>query len=145
MRVYEGGISIRRLAADDMQAILSLVRPRTAGVYRRQANGASQAFQALLEGGSQEGFVAVLHQRIIGFISLHYSKVLHFGGMAGVIQELVVTEEFRGRGVDQALLEYARKRAKELGCAGLEMACSMLDYCGSWQGWKGTAASLPYS
>ena len=128
LRLRQEGIIIRRVVSDDLPVVLSLVRQLAGGVHSRQSNAViAQAFQGLIDGEAQEGFVATLHQRAIGFISLYYMKVLHYGGLVASIQELVVTEEFRGRGVDQALLEHAKKRARELGCAGLEMACGLRD------------------
>ncbi len=126
MRLHAAGICIRRLQDGDFEAVLGLVRQLPGNLYRwtRDA-GFAQVFQDLMDGRGQEAFVATLHQRVIGFISLYYMRVLHHGGTVASIQELVVTEELRGRGVGRALVEYARSRAKELCCSGIELALGL--------------------
>lgn len=134
MRLHGGAIVIRRILKEDQAAILSLVR-QLPGRQRWSIEGWAQAFQGLMDGQHQEAFVATLHQRIIGFISLYYMRVLHHGGTVASIQELVVTEELRGRGIGRALVEFARGRARELRCAGTELAYG-LPGLGSRLAWR---------
>ncbi|MGE5549963.1 MAG: GNAT family N-acetyltransferase [Bacteroidota bacterium] len=123
MRLHAGGLCIRRMQADDLQAVLGLVRQLPGNIIRWSKEASfTQVFQDLLEGKGKEAFVATLHQRVIGFVSLYYMRVLHHGGTVASIQELVVTEELRGRGVGRALVDFARARAQELCCAGVEVA-----------------------
>lgn len=123
MRLHAVGLSIRRMQADDVQAVLRLARQLPGSILRWSKDASFvQVFQDLLEGKGKEAFVATLHQRVIGFVSLYYMRVLHHGGTVASIQELVVTEELRGRGVGRALVDFARERARELCCAGVEVA-----------------------
>jgi ribosomal protein S18 acetylase RimI-like enzyme len=53
----------------------------------------------------KEVFVAVAHDRIIGFVILN----MH-GALVGYIQSICVAKEFRGRGVGSKLMKFAEAR-----------------------------------
>lgn len=126
MRLHANGLCIRPMRAEDRQAVYGLIRQLPGNICgRAKEAGLAQVFQDLLEGTGKEAFVATLHQRIIGFLSLYYMRVLHHGGLVASIQELVVTAELRGRGVGRALLAYARARAQEMSCIGVELAAGL--------------------
>ncbi|MGE5549114.1 MAG: GNAT family N-acetyltransferase [Bacteroidota bacterium] len=135
MRLRAGLIEIRKIRAEDCQQVLGLLRLFPGSRLGRAGGaGCGRIFQGLMQGGAQEAFVATLHQRVIGFISLYYLNVLHHGGLVASVQELVVTEELRGRGIGRALLDFARSRARELSCAGLELAGVLPGQAGSLRG-----------
>lgn len=122
MRLYKGIIAIRRAQREDYEPILRLIGQLPGQRRNWRGEGLDLIYETLLGGEEQEAFVATLGRRVIGFISLYYMKVLHHGGKVASVQEIVVTEELRGRGVGRALLDFARQRAKELSCVGLELA-----------------------
>ena len=125
MRLRAGAIAIRRVRDDDFQEIMALLRQLPGGIRLWTEDSLAQAFQGLLAGESQEAFVATLNQRVIGFISLYYMRVLHCGGTVANIQEWVVTEELRGRGIGRALIDFAVTRARESCCSGINLACGL--------------------
>ncbi len=91
---------------------LSLDREAFLKVYA--ANLAAQNIRYLL---------AFLSGQPVGFISLHVQRLLHHTGLVGEIQELVVKEGLRGRGLGQVLFQAAREAAQVLGCIQLEVCC----------------------
>jgi len=126
MRIRAGEINIRKVQPEDYEATLSLIRQIPGqNRWRFDGSGFGQTFESLVKGEAQEAYVATLRQRVIGFVSLYYMRVLHHGGMVASIQELVVTEELRGRGIGRALVDFAKARAEELRCSGFELATSL--------------------
>jgi PhnO protein len=62
--------------------------------------------------------------RLIGFISLHIQKLLHHTGRISEIQELIVTDNYRGLGVGKVLFEEAKRISIEMECLQLEVCCN---------------------
>lgn len=108
---------------------------------RRARRGDSEALAALLrELGYPEGtdtqtvhwvvshpeievFVAGdPHDKPVGMVSLSHRPQLRFKGRIATLDELVVTESWRRRGVGRALLRHAIERAKVLSVKRLELA-----------------------
>ena len=123
---------------------------------RRARRGDSEALAALLrELGHTEGtdtqtvhwvishpeieiFVAGDPQdKPVGMISLSHRPQLRFKGRIATIDELVVTEAWRRRGVGRALVLHAIERAKVLSVKRLEMVAArsrgdlMREFCES--------------
>jgi PhnO protein len=108
----------------DYHAVYRLYRQLVGnGDYRDEF---SRIFQSFFEGKGREAYVADVHQRVIGFVTLYYFDVLHHSGQVASIQELVVTEEFRGRGVGRTLINFVKEKLHEKQCRGLEVATDLL-------------------
>jgi GNAT superfamily N-acetyltransferase len=80
-----------------------------------------EVFCRLLE--AEECFVmcAVAGGRIVGFCDFNVRHSLWQQGRLAYVDELVVEESFRGRGIGAALLERAALMARDLGCARIEL------------------------
>ena len=61
---------------------------------------------------------------IIGFVSIHIQYLLHHSAKIAEIQELVVAESHRHRGVGSMLFQKAVDISHDLGCAQLEVCCN---------------------
>lgn len=132
MRLLPIGLQIRPMREEDYQDVFRLYRQllrTTANV-----NGTcderefSRIFKNFLGAEDREAYVATVINHVIGFVTMYYLDVLHYSGQVASMQELVVTEEFRGRGVGQALVDFVKKKANERHCNGLEVATDL------WQG-----------
>ena len=64
--------------------------------------------------------IAELNGRVVGKLELFVAWKSTYGAFA-LIRRFVVAESMRGRGVGAALLDAATQRARELGCAFLEL------------------------
>jgi GNAT superfamily N-acetyltransferase len=62
---------------------------------------------------------------VIGFVTVYYFEAFHYFGKAAIVQELAVTEEFRGRGVGKALVEFVKEHTSKKHCHGLEIATDL--------------------
>ena len=82
-----------------------------------------QVYAANLEEDSIRYFLAFLDGKPVGFISMHAQRLLHHAGLVGEIQELVVQEGLRGRGIGRILFRAARDAACALGLMQLEVCC----------------------
>jgi len=122
------GLQIRPVVREDYHDVYRLYRQLVNPIQYSIENDFARIFNNFLNADNQEAFVATVHNRVIGFVTLYYFEVFHHSGQVASIQELIVTEEFRGRGVGQALVGFAKKQTTERHCRGLEVATDL------WQG-----------
>lgn len=123
MRLVPNGLQIRPLVETDYTAIFKMYRQLAGkGTPEREF---SRIYKGFLAANDREAFVAMVHNHIIGFVTLYYFDVFHHGGQVASIQELIVTEEFRGRGVGKALVEFVKQKMNEKQCRGLEIATDL--------------------
>ena len=66
-------------------------------------------------------YVAESNEAIVGFGSLHIELVLHHVGLAGEIQELVVNETVRNKGIGAELVSRLEEEAEKRGCVSIEV------------------------
>jgi len=66
-------------------------------------------------------YVAESGGAIVGFGSLHIELQLHHVGLAGEIQELVVHETVRSKGIGAELVSRLEEEAEKRGCVSIEV------------------------
>ena len=66
-------------------------------------------------------YVAESDGAIVGFGSLHIEPQLHHVGLAGEIQELVVHETVRSKGIGAELVSRLEQEAEKRGCVAIEV------------------------
>ena len=66
-------------------------------------------------------YVAESDGTIVGFGSLHIEPQLHHVGLAGEIQELVVHETVRSKGIGAELVSRLEEEAEKRGCVSIEV------------------------
>jgi ribosomal protein S18 acetylase RimI-like enzyme len=66
-------------------------------------------------------YVAESEGAIVGFGSLHIEPQLHHVGLAGEIQELVVHETVRSKGIGAELVSRLEEEAGKRGCVSIEV------------------------
>jgi len=113
---------VRPGAAGDAAQALALIRELAA--YERAASEVTltlERFARDAEAGRFAWTVAVLEgaNRVIG-LALHYPRYSTWKGATWYLEDLVVTEEWRGRGVGRALFEAVVLTAQARGAARLE-------------------------
>ncbi len=65
--------------------------------------------------------IAVQKNEVVGFISLHVQRILHHPSLTGEIQELIIEENHRGKGIGKMLMEKVELLAKELKLEEVEL------------------------
>jgi GNAT superfamily N-acetyltransferase len=125
MRIVSNALQIRSMTEQDYQDVFRMYRQLAGKNIFKNELDFSRIFKSFFDRKDREAYVAALHNRAIGFVTLYYMDVFHRSGQVASIQELVVTEEFRGRGVGQAIIEFVKQRVKERHCRGMEVATDL--------------------
>lgn len=61
---------------------------------------------------------------VLGCATLHIQKkLIRNGGKAAFIEEVVVKEEHRGKGIGEKLITHLVEKAKEMGCYKVTLSC----------------------
>jgi len=115
-------VLIEDAVADDVDAICSLIKELA--IYERAADEAVLTPQQLLEDGFSENkifhcFVARLHNQVIG-IALTYIKYSTWKGKCVFLEDIIVTDAYRNKGVGTLLFNKVAAYAHALHAARLE-------------------------
>lgn len=114
-------IEIRTAVRDDCPAMMELVRELA--LYERAPEEVTVSMDEFVEAGfgaqpTWGAFVAVHDTQIIG-MSLYYIRYSTWKGRRLYLEDLIVTESFRGNGVGSLLLEHTIAYAKEREYSGM--------------------------
>lgn len=84
-----------------------------------------RVFAAYLADESVRCIVAREDENVLGFASVHTRMLMHHASPVSELQELVVAESCRGRGIGSALLEAAKREAVRRKSPQLELCCNL--------------------
>ena len=84
-----------------------------------------EAFSRGLASDSQLYLCAVVEDRIIGFSSLTIKNSMRLEGHLGNIDEMIIDEPYRGKGIGSRLLQRVIGEARDRGCAGIELESAL--------------------
>ncbi|HYH03222.1 MAG TPA: GNAT family N-acetyltransferase, partial [Bacillota bacterium] len=124
MRIVANGLQIRPMVEEDFRDVFRLYRQLVGKSADGNEFDFSRIFKSFFGNAAREAYVATVHHRAIGLVTLYYLDVMHRCGQVASIQELIVTEEFRGRGVGRALMEFVKQTVHDKHC-GLEVATDL--------------------
>ncbi len=118
-------IEVREARLEDLDAIVSLMDQLKRATSQHDAvttAGVRTSLQAMLRFPEiYRNYLAVENDGVVGVVSLLlYKTFLHAGGTA-LINELVVAEKDRGRGIGRKLVEAAIAAAREQGMDEIEV------------------------
>jgi len=65
------------------------------------------------------------HKNCIGFISLHVQLLLHHCSTVAEIQELMIDESYRSKGIGKLLVQTAENKARSLYCDSFEVTAQV--------------------
>ncbi len=115
-------VEIREATLDDKEQVMDLFRQlmdeATAESPINQPSSET-TFREVIETDKGDIFVAVEDGTMLGLVTLAYPTTIRCGGVYASIEEFIVTEQARGKGVGGRLLEAAITRATEVGCPEL--------------------------
>jgi len=84
-----------------------------------------EGYLSNLNNAGREYFIAFISGDAIGFLSLAVDYRLFCADKVAVIDELVVAEQYRSKGVGKALLDVATEYAKNMQCAYMAVTSSV--------------------
>lgn len=72
----------------------------------------------------REIYIIKDESQILGTTTLHYQhKLIRNGCIAGLIEEVIIDKNFRGRKIGEKLVKYVTKKAIENGCYKVILSC----------------------
>jgi GNAT superfamily N-acetyltransferase len=117
-------VTMRPAGAADVPAVLRLLADDPLGKNREAAIDApyQAAFAAIAADPNHEVVVAELDGRVVGCFQLSFIPGLsRRGAWRAQIESVRVDSALRGRGAGQAMMEWAIARARERGCALVQL------------------------
>jgi GNAT superfamily N-acetyltransferase len=113
------GVQVRRGRPGDAAPVLALVRQLG---YAPDERGFDETFAQVVRHPEAAVFVATEGLRVIGYLALSHRPQIHLCGRIAVIDELIVDQSRRGRGIGSALVDAALTHARGLGCRRVELS-----------------------
>jgi GNAT superfamily N-acetyltransferase len=114
---------IRRATKDDFPQIISLLKsfPEDPEIPNINWEDAKTVLPVLLS--EEHGLILVSEDNgvLAGLVTMSFPIVLRFGGEYALIEDFIVDEKFRGRGIGTPLLKSAFEEARARGCRELQV------------------------
>ena len=142
-------VNIREATIEDREEVFNLLRQlMTSATTESPINQPSsiETFRQVIEEGKGTVLVAEEDGQMMGLLTLSYPVAIRCGGIYSCIEEFIVTEQARGKGVGGKLLETAISKATDKGCYELQVnRPSELGYPVYMRhGWKDLGKHLNY-
>jgi GNAT superfamily N-acetyltransferase len=117
-------LDIRRATLHDLPVIMSLIAQMDLDAGTPLAlSEAEEIFTRISTYANHELYVATVDNDIVGtFVLLIMHHLSHHGARSLVIEDVVVREDWRSQGEGRAMMEYAIRRGKALGCYKLMLS-----------------------
>lgn len=111
--------TVRPVKEADIYSVYELLNQLKGSQHNREVF--EQVFVQNLADPLIHYFVAIYNQKPIGFTSLHVQQILHHAKPTGEIQELIIDQNHRGKGIGKLLMEKVETIAMELNLEEIEL------------------------
>ena len=130
--VKDNHMSIRQCNSSDIESILSLLKELDEALGEDQGmtiESINHQYNEMIKSPDiYENYVYEQEQKVIGFISLlNYKSFYHKNGSTQ-INELIVSNGYRSKGIGKKLLEFAIERSKSIGMDEIEIGVEKDNY-----------------
>ena len=118
-------LTIQKTELSDLHAVLDLYAQLDDEEILDLESGA-RIFKKIRSYPDYSVYVAKMNGRIIGaFELLIMDNLAHRGTPSGIIEDVVVDEKFRSKGIGRKMMEYAMDRCREKGCYKLVLSSNL--------------------
>jgi GNAT superfamily N-acetyltransferase len=116
-------MDIRQIEEKDIDDVLEMII-----AYRKeqgkQISGVEKEkikhqLETVVREKSDTTYVCIIQDQIAGYMNMHLCPFPMLGGLELYISDLLVKQEFRGKGMGREFLRIAEKRAQKHGCVRL--------------------------
>lgn len=114
-------VKIRKFSSDDIYDVIELLQD--VSKYRPKASDIPALAEAFHTQKYCHAYVAFFDNRIIGFGSLFILNRVR-GGKSGVIEDMAVSTEVRGKGIGRKIMDALLHEARSLGCFKVSLETS---------------------
>jgi GNAT superfamily N-acetyltransferase len=117
-------VKLREATLGDQQEVFALLKQLVGSsdvAHRLDEQRSIDTFQAITAGKGGTMLLAEQDGIILGLVTLSYPVAIRCGGIYACIEEFVVSDQARGKGVGGKLLDAAIKKASEKGCFELQV------------------------
>ncbi|HXF50230.1 MAG TPA: GNAT family N-acetyltransferase [Dehalococcoidia bacterium] len=122
------GVRIRDATAADLPCIVDLLQQESLGDERREDPGPPlpdayvRAFEAIEADPRQRLLVAEVGGEVVGtFVFIVIPNLSYRGRPVAQVENVVVDEPWRGRGVGEAMMRWAIEEARRAGCFRVQL------------------------
>ncbi len=120
-------IEIQEAKEQDLPAIIDLYKQLdTSNSEQLSIEEAIQMFRKINTYPDYKLYVAVKDGQIVGtFTLLIMDSLAHRGKSSGIVEDVVVDEQWRGKGIGKLMMQFAMNYCKRDGCAKLALSSNM--------------------
>jgi GNAT superfamily N-acetyltransferase len=118
-------ILIREATESDLPAVGKLLEDLTDAIDSTEGidtDIALKNYERLLKDAGSHFLVAAREGTPVGFINFTVRQTILHQSPSALIDELVVAEEYRGKGVGRQLVQAAIDKCRQLGCCEVEVS-----------------------
>ena len=114
---------IRKAKLSDLEDVIRLLESFPADIELPDVDwqDARRAFPELVEGKKGLVFLSLEDGNLAALLAISFSYVLRFGGEYALIEDLIVDERYRGRGLASPLLQTGFEAARQRGCKEIQV------------------------
>jgi GNAT superfamily N-acetyltransferase len=119
------GILVREATGSDLPVIGKLLEDLTDAMDNTEGIDIGIALKnckSLVNDAGSHFLVAAIEGTPVGFINFTIRRTILHRSPSALIDELVVSEEYQGRGVGKQLLLAAAEKCRQLGCCEVEVS-----------------------
>jgi ribosomal protein S18 acetylase RimI-like enzyme len=120
-----GNIVFSPVTEADLPPIKSLLIELTEAMEDTEGLDVSQFIEntrQLLHDPAHHLLVARENNKVIGFVNFTTRKTIMHPGPSGLIDELVVSQEYRGSGIGRELIQAVIEKCRSIGCCEVEVS-----------------------
>src|SRR4051812_18635224 len=117
-------VSIQEAKEQDLPALIDLYKQLDASDSEQLSiEATTQMFRKISMYPDYKLYIAVKDGQIVGtFTLLIMDSLAHRGKPSGIVEDIVVDEIWRGKGVGKLMMQFAMNYCKKVGCSKLALS-----------------------